>query len=80
MIVILAIYLLVIAVLVTKYRSWTPKDVFKVAVFIIPILATMVAIALTIVAGHLTRTNVTNIHQDLVNAANLIEDLIKNER
>ncbi|CCI88449.1 hypothetical protein BN79_021 [Yersinia phage phiR2-01] len=75
----LALYLIAIGVLVTKYHTWAPKTVIKVALFIIPVPIIIIALGLTVVAGKVTKTNVSLIADELQQASDRIEDILKDE-
>ncbi|QXV85208.1 hypothetical protein bas27_0169 [Escherichia phage TrudiGerster] len=75
----LAMYLVVIAVLVQKYHTWTIKNVAKVALFIIPVPVLIVALVLTMIAGKITKTNVKRIIDEIQQSSDLIEDILKDE-
>ena len=75
----LALYLIAIGVLVTKYHTWTPQAVVKVALFIIPVPIIIIALGLTVVAGKVTKTNVRLIADELQQASDRIEDILKDE-
>lgn len=79
MMIILAMYLVVVAVLVQKYHTWTVKNVAKVALFIIPIPIIIVALVLTIVIGKITKTDVKRIVDELQQSSDMIEDILKDE-
>lgn len=76
---ILAFYLIVIGVLVTKYHTWTPKNVVKVALFILPVPIIIVALVLTMLAGKVTKTNVKRVVDELQQSSDMIEDILKDE-
>lgn len=76
---ILALYLIVIGVLVTKYHTWTPKNVIKVALFILPVPIIIVALVLTMLAGKVTKTNVKRVVDELQQSSDMIEDILKDE-
>lgn len=76
---ILALYLVIIGVLVTKYHTWTPKNVAKVALFILPVPIIIVALVLTMLAGKVTKTNVKRVVDELQQSSDMIEDILKDE-
>lgn len=76
---ILTLYLIVIGVLVTKYHTWTPKNVIKVALFILPVPIIIVALVLTMLAGKVTKTNVKRVVDELQQSSDMIEDILKDE-
>ncbi|WDR22113.1 hypothetical protein PJM41_0028 [Salmonella phage vB_SenS_UTK0009] len=76
---ILAMYLVVVAVLVQKYHTWTVKNVAKVALFIIPIPIIIVALVLTIVIGKITKIDVKRVVDELQQSSDMIEDILKDE-
>ncbi|EJB4242313.1 hypothetical protein MT068_001378 [Salmonella enterica] len=76
---ILAMYLVVVAVLVQKYHTWTVKNVAKVALFIIPVPIIIVALVLTIVIGKITKTDVKRVVDELQQSSDMIEDILKDE-
>ncbi|WLI71448.1 hypothetical protein CPTAKMECS_175 [Salmonella phage vB_SenS-AKM_ECS] len=79
MLIILAFYLVIIGVLVTKYHTWTPKNVSKVALFVLPVPIIIVAMLFTMLAGKVTKTDVKRIVDELQQSSDMIEDILKDE-
>lgn len=76
---ILAFYLIVVGVLVTKYHAWTPKNVAKVALFIIPVPLIIFSMLLVMLIGKVTKTDVKRIADELQQSCDMVEDIIKDE-
>ncbi|QIO00260.1 putative membrane protein [Salmonella phage beppo] len=79
MLIILAFYLVIVGVLVTKYHTWTPKNVAKVALFVLPVPIIIVAMLFTMLAGKVTKTDVKRIVDELQQSSDMIEDILKDE-
>ncbi|QXV85382.1 hypothetical protein bas30_0166 [Escherichia phage TrudiRoth] len=79
MLIILAFYLVIVGVLVTKYHTWIPKNVAKVALFVLPVPIIIVAMLFTMLAGKVTKTDVKRIVDELQQSSDLIEDILKDE-
>lgn len=79
MLIILAFYLVIVGVLVTKYHTWTPKNVGKVALFVLPVPIIIVAMLFTMLAGKVTKTDVRRIVDELQQSSDMIEDILKDE-
>ncbi|WCX68719.1 hypothetical protein [Salmonella phage GSW6] len=75
----LAMYLIIVAVLIQKYHTWTPKNIAKVALFVIPVPILIVALLLTMVAGKITKTDVKRIINEIQQSSDMIEDILKDE-
>lgn len=76
---ILAFYLIVVGVLVTKYHTWTPKSVAKVALFIIPVPFIILSMLLVMLVGKITKTNIKLIADELQQSCDMVEDILKDE-
>ena len=76
---ILAVYLIVVGVLVTKYHTWAPKNVAKVALFVIPVPLIILSMLLVMLIGKVTKTDIKRIADELQQSCDLIEDIIKDE-
>ncbi|CAL5098715.1 Phage protein [Salmonella phage Tennessee] len=76
---ILAVYLIVVGVLVTKYHTWAPKNVAKVALFVIPVPLIILSMLLVLLIGKVTKTDITSIADELQQSCDMIEDIIKDE-
>lgn len=76
---ILAVYLIVVGVLVTKYRTWAPKNVAKVALFVIPVPLIILSMLLVMLIGKVTKTDIKRIADELQQSCDMIEDIIKDE-
>lgn len=63
---ILAFYLIVVGVLVTKYHTWTPKNVVKVALFVIPVPLIIFSMLLVMLVGKVTKTDIKRIADELL--------------
>ncbi|BEU76255.1 hypothetical protein Shin27_0520 [Escherichia coli phage Shin27] len=79
MLIILAFYLVIVGVLVTKYHTWTPKNVAKVALFVLPVPIIIVAMLFTMLACKVTKTDVKRIVDELQQSSDMIEDILKDE-
>ncbi|UIR90610.1 putative membrane protein [Escherichia phage PSa2] len=79
MLIILAFYLVIVGVLVTKYHTWTPKNVGKVALFVLSVPIIIVAMLFTMLAGKVTKTDVKRIVDELQQSSDMIEDILKDE-
>ncbi|QIO02138.1 putative membrane protein [Salmonella phage rutana] len=79
MLIILAFYLVIVGVLVTKYYTWTPKNIGKVALFVLPVPTIIIAMLFTMLAGKVTKTDVKRIVDELQQSSDLIEDILKDE-
>lgn len=79
MLIILAFYLVIVGILVTKYHTWTPKNAGKVALFVLPVPIIIVAMLFTMLAGKVTKTDVKRIVDELQQSSDLIEDILKDE-
>ena len=76
---ILAFYLIVVSVLVTKYHTWAPKNVVKVALFVIPVPLIILSMLLVVLIGKITKTDVKRIADELQQSCDMIEDILKDE-
>ncbi|WVL06076.1 hypothetical protein SIA3lw_00162 [Salmonella phage vB_SalS-SIA3lw] len=76
---ILAFYLIVVGVLVTKYLTWAPKNVVKVALFVIPVPLIILSMLLVMLIGKVTKTDVKRIADELQQSCDMIEDILKDE-
>ena len=76
---ILAFYLIVVGVLVTKYRTWTPKNVVKVALFVIPVPLIIFSMLLVMLVGKVTKTDIKRIADELQQSCDMVEDILKDE-
>lgn len=76
---ILAFYLIVVGVLVTKYHTWAPKNVAKVALFVIPVPPIILSMLLVMLIGKVTKTDIMRIADELQQSCDMIEDIIKDE-
>lgn len=76
---ILAVYLIVVGVLVTKYHTWAPKNVVKVALFVIPVPLIILSMLLVMLIGKVTKTDVKRIADELQQSCDMVEDILKDE-
>ena len=76
---ILAVYLLVVGVLVTKYHTWTPKNVVKVALFVIPVPLIILSMLLMMLVGKVTKIDIKRIADELQQSCDMVEDILKDE-
>ncbi|ASD50209.1 hypothetical protein SSP1_037 [Shigella phage SSP1] len=76
---ILAFYLIVVSVLVTKYHTWTPKNVVKVALFVIPVPLIIFSMLLVMLVGKITKTDIKRIAYELQQSCDMVEDILKDE-
>lgn len=76
---ILAFYLIVVGVLVTKYYTWTPKNVVKVALFVIPVPLIIFSMLLVMLVGKVTKTDIKRIADELQQSCDMVEDILKDE-
>lgn len=76
---ILAFYLVVVGVLITKYHRFTPKAVVKVALFIIPVPFIIFSMLLVMLIGKITKIDIERIADELQQSCDMIEDIIKDE-
>lgn len=76
---ILEFYLIVVGVLVTKYHTWAPKNVVKVALFVIPIPLIIFSMLLVMLVGKVTKTDIKRIADDLQQSCDMVEDILKDE-
>lgn len=76
---ILALYLIVVGVLLTKYHSWAPKNIVKVALFVIPVPLIILSMLLVMLIGKVTKTDVKRIADELQQSCDMVEDILKDE-
>lgn len=76
---IFALYLIVVGVLLTKYHSWAPKNIVKVALFVIPVPLIILSMLLVMLIGKVTKTDVKRIADELQQSCDMVEDILKDE-